>query len=67
MPSTILTQEQAKDMLKELFIELLEERRDEFQKLIVEALEEFALANAIRAGRRNKFVSEDEIRAVLEA
>ena len=34
---------------------------------IVEAIEEVALANAIRAGRKNEFVSEDQIRAVLEA
>ena len=47
-------------------IELLEERKPEFQELFIEALEDVALANAIREGRRDEFVSEDEIRAALE-
>jgi len=67
MTTTALTREQTKDLLRGVLVELLEERRSEFHKLIVEAIEEVALANAIRAGRKNEFVSEDEIRAVLEA
>ena len=67
MPTTVLTQEQTKNLLRQVLVELLEERRSEFHELIVEAIEEVALANAIRAGRKNEFVSEDQIRAVLEA
>ena len=67
MPTTVLTQEQTKNLLREVLIELLGERRSEFHELIVEAIEEVALANAIRVGRKNEFVSEDQIRAVLEA
>ena len=67
MPTTVLTREETKDLLRQVLIELLQERRAEFHELVVEAIEEVALANAIRAGRRNEFVSEDEIRAVLEA
>jgi len=66
MTTTILTQEQTKNLLREVLIELLEERKSEFHKLIIEAIEEVALANAIRAGRKNEFVSEDEIQTVLD-
>lgn len=67
MPATVLDKEQTKNLLRQVLIELLEERRSEFHELIIEAIEEVALANAIRAGRKNEFVNEDEIRAVLEA
>ncbi len=67
MPVTVLNEEQTKDLLRRVLVELLEERRSEFYQLVIEAIEEVALANAIRAGRQNEFVSEDEIRAVLEA
>ena len=67
MPATVLDEEQTRNLLRQVLIELLEERRSEFHELVIEAIEEVALANAIRAGRKNEFVSEDEIRAVLEA
>ncbi len=66
MPTTVLTEEQTKDYLRQVLIELLEERRNEFHELVVESIEEVALVNAIRAGRKDQFVSEDEILAVLE-
>ena len=67
MPVTVLNEEQTKDLLRRLLVELLQDRRSEFYQLVIEAIEEVALANAIRAGRQNEFVSEDDIRAVLEA
>ncbi len=67
MPATVLDEEQTKNLLRQVLVELLEERRSEFHQLVIEAIEEVALANAIRAGRQNEFVGEDEIRAVLEA
>ena len=66
MPTTVLTEEQTKDYLRQVLIELLKERKNEFHELVVESIEEVALANAIRAGRKDQFVSEDEILAVLE-
>ena len=67
MTTTVLDRDQTKDLLRHVLIELLEERRPEFQELIIEALEDVALVNAIREGRKDEFVSEDEIRAALEA
>jgi len=61
-----LNETQAKALLKEIVIELVQEKRDWFFELIVEALEEVGLANAIREGRRNEFVSEEQVAAILE-
>lgn len=61
-----LNETQAKALLKEVVIELVQEKRDWFFEMVVEALEEVSLANAIRAGRQNKFVDEAHISAKLE-
>ena len=55
-----------KELIKEVIIELMKEKRDLFYEIIMEALEEIALANAIKEGRQNDFVSEDKIFALLE-
>lgn len=51
----------AKRLLKEALIELMNEREDWFFALMVEAFEEAGLANAIREGRQNDFVDQSEI------
>jgi len=65
MTTIVLSEEQTKELLRQVLVELLEERRSEFYELVVEAIEEVALANAIRAGRKGEFVGEEEIQAVL--
>ena len=55
-----------KKLLKEIMIELLNDRQDIFYELIMEVIEEIGLAAAIREGRQNEFVSEEEIQAILE-
>lgn len=64
MASTI-DQMETKQLLKEVLVELLQERREEFYALFVEALEELGLANAIQEGRRNEFVSEEYVASIL--
>ena len=56
----------AKKLLKEVMIELVRERQDLFFEIFLEALEEVGLANAIREGRQNEFISEEEIKKILE-
>lgn len=46
-------------------VELIKEKRELFSELILEVIEEIGLANAIREGRQNKFVSEDEIVSIV--
>lgn len=61
-----LNEVQAKSLLKEIVLELVQERRDLFSEIMVEALEEIGLANAIQEGRQDEFVDENEIMAILE-
>jgi len=56
---------QTKALLKQVILELLQERRSEFYELVLEAMEEIGLANAIHEGRRDEFVSEEHITAIL--
>ena len=56
----------AKKLLKEIVIELVHERQELFYELIMEAIEEIGLAEAIREGRQSEFVTEDEINTILE-
>jgi hypothetical protein len=61
-----LNETQAKALVKEAVVELVQERHDWFFEMVVEALEEVSLANAIREGRQNKLVDEARIAAILE-
>ena len=61
------SEKEAKALFKEALVELLEERRDLFLDVLVEAIEEVGLANAIQEGRKNEFVSEEQILAILRA
>jgi hypothetical protein len=60
-----ISEDRAKVLLKEVFSELLEEKRDFFTAIMRDAIEDIGLSNAIREGRQNEFVSEDEILAIL--
>ena len=55
-----------KELLKEIVIELVKDKRELFYEIIMEALEEIALANAIKEGRQNDFVDENKILVLLE-
>ncbi len=60
-----LDEKQFKTLLKEAMVELFEERREVLAAIVVEAIEDIGLANAIREGRKNDFVSKEEIDAIL--
>jgi hypothetical protein len=54
-----------KALLKETLVELLEERREEFSELVLEALEDLALSRAIREGEGSGFVDKNEILKII--
>ncbi|MEW6658958.1 MAG: hypothetical protein AB1424_09885 [Thermodesulfobacteriota bacterium] len=54
-----------KALLKETLVELLEERREEFSELLLEALEDLALSRAIREGEGTGFVDKKEILKII--
>ncbi len=60
-----ISDEKLKGIIKEAIIEIIEEKRKVFYEIILEVIEEVGLANAIREGRKNKFVGEDRILKML--
>ncbi len=54
-----------KELLRQVVLELFQDKQGDFYEMVVEAIEEIGLANAIREGRRNEFVSEEQITAIL--
>ena len=59
--------EKTKELLTEVMVELIKTKRDVFHEIIMEALEEVGLANAIIEGRKNDFVTEENIFSVLDS
>ncbi len=56
---------QTKALLRQVVLELLQEKRSEFYQIVLEAMEEIGLANAIHEGRHDEFVSEEQITAII--
>jgi hypothetical protein len=61
-----ISDDKTKELLTEVMIELLRTKRDLIRDILMEALEEVGLANAIVEGRTNEFVSEDEVFSLLD-
>lgn len=51
--------------MKEVLVEMLEEKNDLFYDVVITAIEDVALANAITQGREDNFVDEDKITSLL--
>lgn len=61
----ILDDDKTKALLTEVLVELLQQQRGVFYELILDALEEVGLANAMLAGEETEYVDEAEIQAIL--
>ncbi len=61
-----ISDEKTKELLTEVVLELLKTKRNVLYDVVLEALEEVGLANAIVEGRKNEFVSEDEVFSILD-
>jgi len=66
MSYTTLDETRIKDLFKQAFVELLQERKDLFYKLVTDAVEDFALLNAIKEGEDTVMVCREEVFQVLE-
>ena len=62
----LISDEKTKELLTEVVVELLKTKRNVLYDIVLEALEEVGLANAITEGRKNEFVSEDEIFSIID-
>jgi len=60
-----ISDDKMKKIIKEVLIDIIEEKREVFYDVVLEALEEISLGNAIKKGRKNKFVSEDRILGII--
>ncbi len=61
-----ISEERLKELLKTAIVELLEERRDLFQELIEDMMEDIVLGEAIEEGRKTEFVSREEVFKLFE-
>ncbi|MFP4031177.1 MAG: hypothetical protein ACLFRG_18920 [Desulfococcaceae bacterium] len=56
-----ISDEKTKELLTEVIVDLLKNKKELFRDVLLEAAEEIGLANAIQEGRKGDFVSESEI------
>jgi spore coat polysaccharide biosynthesis protein SpsF (cytidylyltransferase family) len=66
MAHTRLDETQIKELFKQAFVELLQERKDLFYELVAEIIEDFALLRAIKEGEDTATVGREEVFRVLE-
>jgi len=60
-----ISDKKIKTLMKEVLVEMLEEKNDLFYDVVITAIEDVALANAITQGREDNFVDEDKITSLL--
>ena len=65
MSEVTLNAEQLKTLLKIAIIEILQEQKEVFTDLIIEAMEDIALAKAIEEGESTEIVSREAIFNIL--
>jgi hypothetical protein len=66
MEPTLADDGKLKEALKQALVEILQERPELFSEIFAEALEDIALARAIRAGATTEEVSRQEVMKTLE-
>ena len=66
MQQIIDDKNQLKEVFKQAFAELLQERRDLLYDFFTEVLEDIALANAIKEGKETEIVSREQVFKILE-
>lgn len=62
----ILTEKKHKEMIKASLVEIMTENKEFFKEILSEIIEDAGMVNAIQKGRKNKFVDEKNIMAILE-
>ena len=62
----VLKEQELKQLLEEIIFKLFTEKREILKEILTEVIEDIALSKAIEEGRRNEFVSKDEIMDIIE-
>lgn len=60
-----INDEKVKELFAEIITEMLKTKKSILYDIVQEVLEDIGLANAISEGRKNEFVSEDEILSII--
>ncbi len=63
---TLIDDDKLKQLLREALIEAIEEKRDLFYDLIVDAVEDIATVRAIQEGEDTETISKQEVFNILE-
>ena len=66
MTQPSLNEDRLKEVMKAAILEIFQERRELFQELIIEALEDLAMIKAIDEGKDSAPISRETIFAILE-
>lgn len=61
-----IEQNQLKQVIKEVILEVISENKQEFSTFVTDILEEIALSKAIEEGEETELVDRDSIFAILE-
>lgn len=61
----ILNQNELKPLIRETLNEMIRDNKEEIREIIIEAIEDIALANAVKEGRKDEYVSEKRIMKIL--
>ena len=61
----ILKDQELKAILEEVLLKIVMEKRELFKEIMEEIIEDVALTKAIEEGRKDEFVSKDEIMEIL--
>lgn len=67
MTELTLTENKLKDLLKVALTEVLQEQRELLTEVVLEVLEDVALAKAIQEGTETELVSRDSIFEILQS
>ena len=67
MQQIIDDENKLKEVFKQAFAELLQERRDLLYDVFSEVLEDIALVNAIKEGENAEIVDKDQVFQILES
>lgn len=67
MQPIIEDENQLKEVFKQAFVELLQERRDLLYDVFSEVLEDIALANAIKEGENTEILGREEVFQIVES
>ena len=61
-----IDEKKLKTLLKETFIEVLEQKKDLFYDIVAEAIEDIAITKAIKEGESTESVNREEVFKIIE-